>query len=693
MDQDRGVSVVVDSNKSVIVAGIFYSTVDFNAGPGTYNMTSNGELDFYLTEYDSSGNFIWAKSWGGSGFDYVYEMKKDAAGNLFLIGSIGNTVDFDPGPGVYNLTTTSSNTYVLKLSNNGDFIWVKQLPFRNDRFDIDASGNIILGGTFSGTQDFDPGPATYNLTATTFGSNDICVLKLDAAGNFMWGKQIRNYSFALHQEQALETDRNNNIYFAGYFEQTMDFDPGTAVFNMTSNGSNDGFLLKLDAQGNFVWVKQLGGTGADGINDIELDTAGNIYNTGAFRNTVDFDPGPALYPLTSVSPRGNCFIVKLDPNGNFSYAKNLAGESWGRALAIDASNDLYITGGFHNTVDFDPGPGTNSVPTGQLYTLKLNSSGNFQWVAAYYSAGFWESVYGAITVDALKNVYTAGTFAQTIDWDPGAPVYNTTSSGFFDAYIHKLSQCNNSLRVIDATSCTGYTLNNITYNNPGQYYQVLTNSVGCDSIIELNLTISTIVNNLTVSACGSYPWKGNQLTAPGIYRDTLRTINGCDSIVVLDLSVRQKPSPQLGADRAICFPDTIVLSPGNFSQYLWSNNSTSNTLTVTGIGTYWVNVTSNNGCVAADTIQIIMRSCSCYLNGLTRVYPNPFNSFLIIEKNQTDCVVRMNLYNAIGQLVMKDRIINDGINDLRLDKFASGMYFYKLHSEGMILLTGELIKK
>ena len=742
-NDEAGISLVLDSNKAVIFTGHFRSTLDFDTGPGVFNLTSTGGQDIFIAQYDSSGNFVWAKKIGGVPDDDVLEMKMDSSGNLIVVGFFQGTTDFDPGPGVYNLTTTSRNTFLLKLDNNANFIWVKQGAYVGEQIDTDVSGNIFMGGWFGGAKDFDPGAGVFTLTANT-GGEDMFVQKLDPSGNFIWAKQIRNLSGSQHQQHGLETDPNGNVFFAGNFTLTMDFDPGATDAVLTAAGGDDGFILKLNSQGNFMWVKQFGAAAGDKIFGLEVDNSGNVFSTGQFYLTVDFDPGPGSYLLTGDPNRRCCFISKLDANGNFVYAKNFqGGDTFGRALAIDADNYLYVAGGFSTAVDFDPGAGSYTLPNGGLFTVRLDPLGNFSWAAGYSpTSGSFESIYGAIKVDILKNVYFTGSFPFTVDFDPTPAVYNVTASGFtaWDIFIHKLGQCN-SLNVINATACAAYSLNNTTYTSSGVYYQTLTNSAGCDSIIqlnltignvfhqitvnacgsylwngdllassgiyrdtiqlsngcdsivELNLTITRIVNNLNISACGSYIWKGNPLTSSGMYRDTIRLVNGCDSVVILNLVINQKPIPRLGADTVICKPGMIVLSPGIFNQYLWSNNTTGSTLSVTDTGTYWVNVTSSNGCSARDTI-IIRKSgqCGCALNAQTKIYTNPFTATLIVDKNATNCEVRMDMYNAIGQLIMKDKIINDGLNVLQLSKLSSGMYFYKLHADGNMLLKGKVIK-
>ena len=248
-----------------------------------------------------------------------------------------------------------------------------------------------------------------------------------------------------------------NIYFTGNFNGAVDFDPGQGTANLTTNGLDDAFIVKLDLNGNFVWVKQFGGTGSDKIWDIDIDIDGNIYTTGHFGNTVDFDPGPGNYPLTTTTNDLNCFISKLDKNGNFIFAKNFSGGfTVGESLVLDSSKNVYIFGayaGYGNSIDFDPGPATYNISGGDLFTVKLDKDGIFSWAAAYLTqiTGSFQTIYSDIAVDVFKNVYITGSFPFTVDFDPGPANYNATPIGSRDVYIHKLGQENHN-GIIKASS-------------------------------------------------------------------------------------------------------------------------------------------------------------------------------------------------------------------------------------------------
>ena len=161
---------------------------------------------------------------------------------------------------------------------------------------MDAAGNVYTTGYFRGTVDFDPGPGTVELTSAGTSSRDIFISKLDSGGNLVWAKAIGGVSNDFGW--GIVADSSGNVYTTGDFVGTVDFDPGTGpseIFELASVGSSDIFISKLDSNGNFVGAWAMGGTADDYGYGIFVDTIGNIYATGYFKNTVDFDPGYRNY--------------------------------------------------------------------------------------------------------------------------------------------------------------------------------------------------------------------------------------------------------------------------------------------------------------------------------------------------------------------------------------------------------------
>jgi gliding motility-associated-like protein len=435
-------SIAIDASGNVLTTGYFEGTVDFDPGAGAFNLTS-GSGDIFISKLDASGNFVWAKQLGGTGFDVSYSIATDASGNVLTTGYFEGTGDFDPGAGTFNLNSAGFvDIFISKLDASGNFVWAKQLGggTGNDisySIATDASGNVLTTGYFTGTGDFDPGAGTFNLTSP--GNRDIFISKLDASGNFVWAKRLGGtgnddgYSIAI--------DASGNVLTTGEFFGTSDFDPGTGTFNLTSAGSWDIFISKLDASGNFVWAKKLGGTSTDFGNSIAIDASGNVFTTGNFQVSGDFDPGAGTFNLTSAGSY-DIFISKLDASGNFGWAKQLGGTStdFGNSIAIDASGNVFTTGDFIGTGDFDPGPATFSLTSAgdaDGFISKLDASGNFVW--AIQSGGTGTDRGYSIAIDALGNVLTTGYFEETVDFDPGACSYNLVSAGSNDSFIQKLS--------------------------------------------------------------------------------------------------------------------------------------------------------------------------------------------------------------------------------------------------------------
>jgi hypothetical protein len=359
---DKICSLALDAYGNVYTIGTFQGTADFDPSAGISNLTSNGYLDIFIQKLDANGNFIWVKQMGGTGNDYGRSIAVDASGNIYTTGNFVYDVDFDPGSGTSNLTSDRFNDiFVQKLDADGNFIWAKQMAgsFDNNGYSItvDAFGNIYTTGDFSGTTDFDPSIGISNLTSVN--SSDIYVQKLNENGNFIWAKQMGGKGVDYGSDIAV--DSSGNLYITGSFQDTADFDPGIGISNYIAVGYNDNFVQKLDSNGDFKWVKQVETTGEDYSRSIAVDALGNVYTTGFFRGTADFDPGIGINYLTTYLST-DLFVQKLDANGNFIWARQIGNQYYGTlgySIALDAFGNIYTTGYFYGKIDFDPGSGTS----------------------------------------------------------------------------------------------------------------------------------------------------------------------------------------------------------------------------------------------------------------------------------------------------------------------------------------------
>jgi hypothetical protein len=442
IEPEQGTDIFVDGAGNVYTTGAFGGTADFDPGPGTFNLTSAGGWDVFVSKLDSSGNFVWAKAFrGATHYTGGYGIFVDGAGGVYTTGRFEGTVDFDPGPGTFKLTCPGiDDVFISKLDSAGNFVWAKsfggQLFDEGSNIVVDSAGGIYTTGQFESTADFDPGPGTFNLTSA--GSGDIFVSKLDSAGDFLWAKAMGGITHDWAKD--IFVTPAGDIYTTGEFSRIADFDPGPGTFNLSSGGyDGDIFVSKLDSAGDFVWAKAMGGDDYDTATSIFVGAAGDVYTTGLFQNTADFDPGEGIFNLSSTTGDFEVFISKLDNAGGFVWAKGLDGGSEGAGVFVDGAENVYTTGDFGGTVDFDPGPGTFNLTIVEgtaCFVSKLDSAGDFVWAKAFSGQG--HVLGNSVFVDGAGNVYTTGAFSGTPDFDPGEGAFTLTSAGQGDVFVSKL---------------------------------------------------------------------------------------------------------------------------------------------------------------------------------------------------------------------------------------------------------------
>lgn len=347
----------VDAGGSVYLTGSFTGTVDFDPGDGLATRTSVNNSDVFVLKLDATGSLLWVNRLGNpAANDTSGGLALDAAGNVYLAGTFRGTVDFNPGSGTLNLSSAGVNdVFVTKWNASGVFVWAKRFGGADSEevsgIAVDAAGNVVLAGRFNQTVDFDPGPGTFPLTSAS--SHDIFLSKLDTAGNFLWARRIGGTSSEILSAVAL--DSAGSVYFTGAIPggDIVDFDPGPLTYGLTSSGGNNFYVGKLDAAGQFQWARSFPGSPLSVGMAIDVDVAGNVYTTGYFYGTLDFDPSLGEYALTS--PQAGIFVSKLDAAGRFNSAyafpSPIYGGCTGQGIAVDGSGNIYVAGRFFSTID------------------------------------------------------------------------------------------------------------------------------------------------------------------------------------------------------------------------------------------------------------------------------------------------------------------------------------------------------
>ena len=660
---DFGNSIAVDAAGNVYTTGRFKNTADFDPGPGVFNLVSSGGIDIYISKLDASGSLVWARKAGASGLDEGLDVVVDDSGNVYVSGYFRETVDFDPGPGIFNLTATPGassgpDIFLLKLDASGIFQWAISTGGvawdSGNSLALDDVGNVYLTGYFTGTVDFDPGAPVFTMVA---GADDhVFVSKFDPMGSFQWALAMGGTSDAVANEIAL--DPLNNIYVTGYYSGTVDFDPGAATFNLSADGARDVFVTKLDNSGNFLWAKTMGGAGNDHGTGIAFDSAANVYLTGNFRGSnADFNPGVLIHNLNAQG-ENDIFVLKLDSAGEYQWAREMGGTSFdlGSSITLDSNGDVYVTGYFRDTVDFDPGAGVfelGSAGDDDIFVQKMDTAGDFIW--AKKIGGISGDQSRAITHDDYGSIYMSGLFRNTVDFDPDTSVFDLINVSSPNVFVLKLSDA--SFNVLTDTACGSYSLNGIMYSSSGTYIQVDTNSSGLDSLITLNLTVNS---HPTVSLS---PFMPNMVCES---EDTMALPTGFP----------------LGGSYVGSGVSGSVFDPG-----------------LAGIGTHLITYSyiDSNLCESSDTASIAVEICtgvrSAVHDSKIMVYPNPTQGHLFLKKSSTiSDEIEIRMIDIASRTVFQQTFSGaNQVLEIDLSEYRSGIYFL-LFMEGDTMVTTRIRK-
>lgn len=438
---DNAYSIAADASGNYYVAGSFEFYVDMDPGPLTMNFTSVGGIDGFLAKYNSAGVFQWAISIGGSGDDAVMSVKIDPTNNVYITGSFESTIDFDPGSAIENHSSNGGiDIFLAKFDANGNFGWVNTFGGSESdngaRLAFDGNSNsLLLSGSFdSDSLNLDPNNPTYiQNRSTPFIESDIYVASYNpASGALQWAFGIGGTQS--DRGQYITTDNSGNVFITGNFSNSnVDFDPGAATQYLSSAGSADIFIAKYNSSGIYQWAQRIGANGGEKGFAIACDNNGNIYTGGYFNSdSVDFDPGAGTHYLFTNGVQ-DLFVLKLDNAGVFQwvFSAGALNSETVQDIMVSATDDVFISGNFGNTVDFDPGPDTFELigaPAADAYLAQYDADGNFVDAFALSGNGY-EFGLGLCALSANKLGWTGYFSTDTIDLDPGAGLHNLMNSG------------------------------------------------------------------------------------------------------------------------------------------------------------------------------------------------------------------------------------------------------------------------
>ncbi len=597
----------VDPSGNVLITGAFKDTSDFDPGPGTVNLISQGQGDIFVAKYSTTGAYLWAFSMGNTRSEAGRAIVTDASGNVFVTGSFTDAVDFNPGAGTAILTTAfpifNSDLFVAKYDPSGVYLWA---------FNVGGSANFssVIG-------------------------------------------------------QGIDVNSLGGVAITGYFTATADFDPAIATtVNLTSanppgSGFQDMFVAQYSSAGIYQWAFNVGKlTRVTAGYDIAIDELDNILVTGIFADTMDFDPSSGIANIITPWPGHDMYVAKYSSSGAYNWAFTIQSQSsWGFGIAADANNNVLITGSFDNPADFDPGPGTVILNPLQvdLYAAKYSPAGAYLWAFKIGGGGGCQAQ--AITSDDSCNIYITGNYSLSPDFDPQSTTATMTAL-WQDIYIAKYSDnlvcsclpnanaspdtsiCNGSSITLTATGGgsylwnTGDTSNAIIVNptTDTTYYVTVTDICGIatDSVIvsvnpvpsanagsDTAMCTGTSIT-LTASGGGNYSWSTGETTAvvavaaAGTY-SVIVSIGSCSDTASVTLTVNPNPTAGAASDTTITQGQSAILTASGGGNYSWTTGATTATINISPSSTtaYCVTVTDTNSCTNTACVTVTVDLLDC----------------------------------------------------------------------------------
>ena len=346
--------MTVDQNGNLVLSLFYRGDIDLDPNAGELLFTSSG-TDMAIVKLTPNGELLWGQSLGSAEDDYANELITTQDNGIILSGIFQSSMDFDFSNGNTTLTPQGEwDSFLLKLSQEGTFEWVKQLGGSNgwvSAYNLSVSQDrLLVTGHFQGMVDVDPSNATFQLSSTLPDRRAVFNASFDDNGNFLWAHKLEAEDpTSFVSITSNHASANGEFFIGGGFSSTVDFDPGIGT-DIIEPIYQDAFILKLDLQGNYLWAATFGGADAwfNLTSKIVTDANNNVIGTGRFLATTDFNPDPnATNQLTSNGEK-DAFLVKLDENGSFIHASSIggSGRDVGTALSIDASDNIYLTSTF-----------------------------------------------------------------------------------------------------------------------------------------------------------------------------------------------------------------------------------------------------------------------------------------------------------------------------------------------------------
>jgi hypothetical protein len=420
---DTWSAVAVDPAGNIYVTGTFTGPMKI----GDKTLVGFSGTDVFVAKLDPTGKVVWAKQFGDVGDQSARSIAVDQGGNVVITGSTSAIVDFGKGP-------VSGLTYVLKLDAAGDPVWSTSCGGTQPTgtfgvggvgVALDASGDVILAGTFGGTANCGDTPHASS------GGLDILLAKLAGTdGHAMW---THTYGDAADQYvRGLAVDSGGNIIITGPENGSVSFG------GMPLVGAGF-YVARFLPSGSPSWSREWGTASKDYSTGIAVNSVGGPVVVGTYRSTSLTFGGSSL-PAPSASGTG-AFLLVLDSSGSHAWSRGITSASGqgagGVSAAVKAADSVVFAGSFSNDIDANGTMLTTGGLSSNTFVVSFDSSGGNTWARAFTgTATSWANP-SFVAVDPTDAVSLIGVYTGNVDFGKGT--LSSSDPGTADYFLVKLA--------------------------------------------------------------------------------------------------------------------------------------------------------------------------------------------------------------------------------------------------------------
>ncbi|HET6244900.1 MAG: SBBP repeat-containing protein [Bacteroidetes bacterium] len=667
-EYDNGLSCAVDGIGNVYLAG-FTSSANAIVTAGAHQATFGGDCDAFLVQFNSLGIRQWGTYYGGSGTDYGWFCAVDGSGNVYLAGWTysDNAI---ATPGAHQATFGGKwDAFLVQFNSLGVRQWGTY--YGGSEYDygyscvVDGIGNVYLAGdTYSPNAIATPGAHQVTLG----GNRDAFLVKFNSLGVRQWGTYYGGIGDDWGYSCAV--DGSGKVYLAGgTYSANAIATPG--AHQDTLGGYYDAFLVQFNSLCVRQWGTYYGGSESAWGSSCAVDGSGNVYLAGnTYSDNAIATPGAHQATLG-----GDCdaFLAKFNSLGVRQWGTYYGGSGWDwdSSCAVDGSGNVYLAGVTYSD-NFIATPGAHQATYGgygDAFLVQFNSQGIRQWGTYYGGSGY--DIGRSCAMDGIGNVYLAG-YTNSANAIATIGAHQATF-GVYDAFLVKFVDCPFTKELTEIT-CNSFTApDGITYTNSGIYTTELPNHEACGNHSVLSLTIKlTILNstqsNITQSACNTYTTPdGKTYTQSGKYTSIIPNAAGCDSIIEIDLSIHTAEVFVETKDTTILQGTSTPLKVSGGVSYSWYPNiglscsNCQNPLAAPAkTTTYYLMATAENGCFTRDSVTVFVdEDLHVYIPNIFSPNGDGQNDVLYVRgkgiKN-----VQFFIYNRWGEKVFESNNLSQG---------------------------------